>query len=167
MILLVLGIRFHWVWDWSDTERVSTESLPSRKIPLDQLVGGDPGALKNADLRLSGEIGEELQGQLFHMEQLDGGDNLVNQVDRLSAMVGDLGGAADDAGSMDGELDLDLRARYFAHEVNGLVAGISGRAQRAVISGDADQARVGMEMAADVGIRVASLCEFFYVGSQR
>jgi|GEM_PF-6761083 len=165
MILPNLGITFHWALDWSDTQPVPAEKLPSRDPSLDQMVGGDSVAPKNTDLRLSGGGGGDLQGQLFHVEQLGGDGDVSAEVDRVSALVGHLGELA---GGVDGAdpgvesgADLDLRARYFAHEVNGLVAGISGRAQRAVISGDADQVRVAIGMAADVGIRVASLCEFF------
>ena len=162
MILPNLGIAFHSALDWSDTQPVPAEKLPSRDPSLDQMVGGDPVAPKNADLRLSGGGDVDPMGQLFHMEQLGGDGDVSAEVDRVSALVGELaGGAGGFDPGMESEVDLDLRARYFAHEVNGLVAGISGRAQRAVISGDLDQARVAMKMAADVGIRVASLCEFF------
>jgi len=162
MILPILGITFHWALDWSDTQPVPAEKLPSRDPSLDQMVGGDYVAPKNGDLRLSGGGDGDSQGQLFHVEQLGSGEDVASEVDRVSALVGDLGELAGgfEAGA-DSGIDLDMRARYFAHEVNGLVGGISGRAQRAMISGDADQARVAIGMAADVGIRVASLCEFF------
>jgi len=128
--------------------------MPSRDVSLNQTGSGDPAAGKNPDAELPIGIGDGSGGELFHVEQLGGADETVAAVEQLSELAGGL------AAEIDGP-DLDQRARYFAHEVNGLVAGISGRAQRAMISGDPDQARVAMKMAADVGLQVASLCEFF------
>ncbi len=66
----------------------------------------------------------------------------------------DAGGAGEVAGGM-------LGARMFAHEVNNLVTAIAGRAQRGLVTGEDEHVRAALELAADVGGRVAGLCALF------
>ncbi len=53
----------------------------------------------------------------------------------------------------------------FAHEVNNLVVGISGRAERAMRSGDAAMTRQALELAVDLGAQVRGLCGVFMDGA--
>ncbi len=52
-------------------------------------------------------------------------------------------------------------ARMFAHEVNNLIFGISGQAQRAIISGSKDHEHAALQIAGQAGARVAGLCDLF------
>ncbi len=96
--------------------------------------------------------------QLFHVEQL----GVVEQIDRIGSAVDSLSADFDEVCLED--LDRATRARMFAHEVNNLVVGISGRAERAMRSGDAAMTRQALEMAVDLGAQVRGLCGVFMDG---
>ncbi|MBO6514427.1 MAG: hypothetical protein JJ974_10725 [Phycisphaerales bacterium] len=81
-------------------------------------------------------------------------DAVVDQVDRVEMMLGELAG-------LESAVE---RGRMFAHEVNNLMMAVSGRAQRGLLSGDAEHAREALTLAADVGGRIAGLCGVFLEG---
>ncbi|MEQ9208210.1 MAG: hypothetical protein RLN78_12640 [Phycisphaerales bacterium] len=90
------------------------------------------------------------------MEQLG---SVVGELDRVGSAADDLLAEIDGVG--ESERDQILAARMFAHEVNNLVMGISGRAQRALMSGDPGLKEEAIGVAADLGARVQGLCSAF------
>lgn len=82
----------------------------------------------------------------------------LSEIDRIHDLADNLekiSGASSDQHSA------SLNARMFAHEVNNLIFGISGQAQRAMISGSKDHERAALQVAAHAGARVAGLCDLF------
>ena len=149
-------VGIHRRHDWSDTPGVTSESFQSgRGVSVDS----DDAPVGEASMS---------EGELFHVEQLgDGvpgmGSDVVAEVERLSGLASDLGGVLDSelGDDSDSDADRNLGARMFAHEVNNLVVGISGRAERALMSGDPAMAREALEMAAGIGARIRGLCGVF------
>ncbi|MGJ8636895.1 MAG: hypothetical protein ACSHX5_08640 [Phycisphaerales bacterium] len=93
------------------------------------------------------------------------GGVVADGIDRVEAAAGaalDLGRDLDrDAGRVEEVAGGMLGARMFAHEVNNLVTAIAGRAQRGLVTGEDEHVRAALELAADVGGRVAGLCALF------
>ena len=90
------------------------------------------------------------------------GEQVLGEIDRVERLIGGVAGGVGD--QVRDEDDAVMGARMFAHEVNNLVMGISGWAQRALISGDSGHVSEALEMASEVGGRVAVLCELFMGG---
>lgn len=134
-----------WVGEWSDTRTVEYELESERRISESREAAG--GSLRS-------DLGAE--DQLFHMEQLG---SVVGELDRVGGAADDLLAEIDGVGAS--ERDQNLAARMFAHEVNNLVMGISGRAQRALMSGDPGMVEEAIGVAADLGERVQGLCSAF------
>jgi len=134
-----------WVGEWSDTRAVEYELESDRRISESRETAG--GSLRS-------DLGAE--DQLFHMEQLG---SVVGELDRAGGAADDLLAEIDGVGAS--ERDQILAARMFAHEVNNLVMGISGRAQRALMSGDPGMVEEAIGVAADLGARVQGLCSAF------
>tara|TARA_R110002096_G_scaffold344921_13_gene538439 strand:+ start:6037 stop:6966 length:930 start_codon:yes stop_codon:yes gene_type:complete len=147
-----------WVLDWSDTRGVEYE------LDLDRQDSEAPdvsGGVARSDLGGG--------GQLFHVEQFESGldlgaeDMVLGEMDRAGSAMESLSADADGAG-LSG-VDQAMGARMFAHEVNNLVMGISGRAQRAMVSGEPEMVGRALEMAADLGVQIRGLCAVFLDGS--
>ncbi len=84
---------------------------------------------------------------------------MVEQLDRIGSATASLSAELDEICLED--LDRMTKARMFAHEVNNLVVGISGRAERARQSGDAAMTQQALEIAADLGVQIRGLCSAF------
>jgi signal transduction histidine kinase len=138
------GIQLDWGFDPSDTQRMPSDDFSSDYSQPPR----SPHSRRESDAA----------DQLFHVEQL----GVVEQLDRIGSMAASLSADLDEMCLED--LDRATRARMFAHEVNNLVVGISGRAERAMGSGDPAMTRQALEMAVDLGARVRGLCGVFMEG---
>tara|TARA_R110000868_G_scaffold119469_2_gene316731 strand:- start:2211 stop:3191 length:981 start_codon:yes stop_codon:yes gene_type:complete len=151
-----------WVLDWSDTRGVDYELDVDRQDSEAREVSG---GVARSDLGGG--------GPLFHVEQFESGldlgaeDMVLGEMDRAGSAMKSLSADADadaDGAGLSG-VDQAMGARMFAHEVNNLVMGISGRAQRAMVSGEPEMVGRALEMAADLGVQIRGLCAVFLDGS--
>ena len=136
-----LDIRVHWAGEASDTRSMPSELNSCESERIDHQADG----LGEADARFDG-------------------DSVLGELERVGEVLGGLG-AGFDVGLGDGVDSAGAgavaRARMFAHEVNNLVGSISGRAQRAMMSGEPAHRDEALLMASDLGARVGVLSEFF------